>query len=61
MTGKTGEKVKGRAKEAAGALSDDRKLKREGRKDQLAGGAKEKFDQAKEKLDSANERLRGDE
>jgi len=40
MAGKT-EKAKGRVKEAAGALSGNRKLKREGRIDQLVGSVKD--------------------
>ncbi|MBK7973911.1 MAG: CsbD family protein [Deltaproteobacteria bacterium] len=34
------DKAKGRAKEAAGALADDDKLKREGKVDQAAGKVK---------------------
>jgi uncharacterized protein YjbJ (UPF0337 family) len=45
MAGKTDE-MKGRVKEAAGALAGDAKLKREGRLDQTAGKAK----QAAEKM-----------
>ena len=40
MSGKTDE-LKGRVKEAAGALTDDPKLKREGRIDQAAGKMKQ--------------------
>ncbi len=40
MAGKT-EKAKGRVKEAAGALTGNRKLKREGKIDQLVGSVKE--------------------
>ncbi len=40
MPGKT-EKAKGRVKEAAGALTGNRKLKREGKLDQLVGGVKD--------------------
>lgn len=40
MAGKT-DKVKGRVKEAAGALANDRSLKREGKIDQVAGAVKE--------------------
>ena len=41
MSSGTVDKVKGRAKEAAGAVLDDGKLKREGRADQMAGKAKD--------------------
>ncbi len=36
------DRIKGRVKEAAGALADDDNLKREGNLDQAAGKAKEK-------------------
>jgi len=49
----TVDKAKGRAKEAAGALLGDGKLKREGRVDQLAGKAKN----AVEKVVDATKRL----
>ncbi len=42
----TEEKVKGSVKEAAGALSGNEKLKKEGRADQKAGKAKEKAAEA---------------
>ena len=41
MTSGTKDKVKGRAKEAAGALTGDAKLKREGKVDQFAGKVKD--------------------
>jgi uncharacterized protein YjbJ (UPF0337 family) len=37
-----GDKAKGRLKDAAGAVSGDRELQAEGRKDQLKGTGKEK-------------------
>lgn len=40
MRSGTVDKAKGRAKEAAGALTGDRKLKSEGKVDQLAGKVK---------------------
>ena len=40
MSSGTVDKVKGRVKEAAGALLADKKLKREGQADQLAGKLK---------------------
>jgi uncharacterized protein YjbJ (UPF0337 family) len=45
--------IKGRAKEAAGDLTDNDRLKREGKADQAAGKAKEFIDDAKEKVDDA--------
>ncbi len=51
MSSGTTDKMKGRIKEAAGALLDDKKLKREGQADQVVGkvkGAAEKvIDKAK--------------
>jgi uncharacterized protein YjbJ (UPF0337 family) len=41
MSSGTGDKIKGRVKEAAGALFGERKLKREGQADQLAGKVKD--------------------
>ncbi len=43
--------VKGRAKEAAGALSGDKQLKREGKAEQTAAAAKSKVGEAAGKLD----------
>lgn len=47
MSGKADE-VKGRIKEAAGDLTDDKELKAEGKSDQAAGKIKEKLESAKE-------------
>jgi uncharacterized protein YjbJ (UPF0337 family) len=41
MTSGIKDKVKGRAKEAAGALTGDEKLKSEGKADQFAGKVKD--------------------
>lgn len=41
MSSSTTDKAKGRIKEAAGALTGDKKLKREGKRDQAAGAIKE--------------------
>ena len=48
----SGEKddMKGRAKEAVGDLTDDDKLKREGKTDQAVGKVKEKIDDAADKI-----------
>ena len=45
MAGKT-DKIKGRVKEAGGALAKDRSLKREGKIDQVAGAVKEAMENA---------------
>jgi uncharacterized protein YjbJ (UPF0337 family) len=47
MEGKFDE-LKGRAKEAAGDLTDDRDLKREGKSDKAAGKVKQKVEEAKD-------------
>jgi uncharacterized protein YjbJ (UPF0337 family) len=44
------DKLKGRAKEAAGDLTDDEDLQREGKVDQTKGEAKEKVDEVAEKV-----------
>ena len=49
----TADKAKGRVKEAAGALSGDRKLKSEGKMDQLAGKAKDAVDAVADKVKRA--------
>ena len=46
------DETKGRVKEAAGVLSDDENLKREGRIDQAAGKATKLIDGAADKLKS---------
>jgi uncharacterized protein YjbJ (UPF0337 family) len=54
MSGKT-EELKGRVKEAAGALTGDQKLKQEGKTDQTVGKIKQNvdtlIDKAKRALD----------
>ena len=47
------DEAKGRIKEAAGDLTDDKDLKREGQVDQASGKAKEKVDEAADKLKDA--------
>lgn len=47
MEGKMDE-MKGRAKEAAGDLTDNKDLKREGKTDKTAGKAKQKVEDAKD-------------
>jgi len=51
-SGKTDE-MKGRVKEAAGALSGDAKLKREGRIDQTVGKVKQKTEEVLDKVKKA--------
>jgi len=56
--------LKGRAKEAAGDLTDDDRLKREGKTDRAAASVKDKIEKAKEKgeefVDKAKNKLRRD-
>lgn len=47
--GSEADKLKGRAKEAAGALGDDDELRREGKADQAGGEIKETIDDAADK------------
>jgi len=49
----TVDKAKGRIKEAAGALTDDERLRREGKMDQAAGKVKEALDKAVDKVTNA--------
>ena len=56
MSGKTDE-VKGRIKEAAGALTDNNKLRREGKTDQAVGKIKQV---AQKVLDKAKEAAKCD-
>jgi uncharacterized protein YjbJ (UPF0337 family) len=55
MGGKT-DQIKGRIKEAAGALTDDDRLKREGQLDQVVGKVKEKAAKVAEKVKKTVER-----
>jgi uncharacterized protein YjbJ (UPF0337 family) len=49
----TSEKLKGHAKEAAGDLSGDDELKREGKVDRAEGGVKDKVGGAADKVKDA--------
>lgn len=49
MSGKT-EELKGRVKEAAGALTGDAKLKQEGRTDQTVGKIKQNVEKVVDKV-----------
>ena len=51
-SGKSDE-VKGRVKEAAGVLTGDKKLKREGKADQAAGKIKQKVEKVIDKVKEA--------
>ena len=56
MSSGTTDKVKGRVKEAAGALAGDKKLKKEGKADQAIGKAK---NAAEKVLDKTKELIEG--
>jgi uncharacterized protein YjbJ (UPF0337 family) len=56
-SGKTDEK-KGRVKEAAGVLTGDKKMQREGKADQAAGKVKKAVEKAKDKADKAIDDLK---
>jgi uncharacterized protein YjbJ (UPF0337 family) len=56
MSGKAQE-LKGRVKEGIGALADDKKLKREGKLDQVAGKAKQVVEKAINKASEAGKKL----
>jgi uncharacterized protein YjbJ (UPF0337 family) len=53
--------IKGRVKEAAGDLTDDDDLKREGKADRAAGSVKDKLENAKDKgeefVDKAKDKI----
>jgi uncharacterized protein YjbJ (UPF0337 family) len=49
MSSGTADKVKGRVKEAAGALAGDKKLKNEGKADQLVGKVKNSVERVVDK------------
>ncbi|HEY4030523.1 MAG TPA: CsbD family protein [Caulobacteraceae bacterium] len=53
-----GQKMAGKAKEAAGKLTGDNKLKAEGKADQVAGSAKNAVGSAKDAVKDAGRKLR---
>jgi uncharacterized protein YjbJ (UPF0337 family) len=53
------DKLQGQAKEAVGKLTDDEKLKREGRVEQASTEAKEAFEEVKEKISEVAEKVGG--
>jgi uncharacterized protein YjbJ (UPF0337 family) len=53
------DKVKGRVKQAAGDLTDDKDLEREGKKDETAGKAKGAVGEAKDKVNETIDKLKG--
>jgi uncharacterized protein YjbJ (UPF0337 family) len=53
MADHTGEEMKGRAKEAAGAMTGDKKLKREGKIDRASASVKDKVSDAADAVKDA--------
>lgn len=53
MSGGKTDEMKGRVKEAAGAISGDKKLKREGKADQAVGKIKQKVAKVVDKVRDA--------
>jgi uncharacterized protein YjbJ (UPF0337 family) len=54
----TTDDLKGRAKEAAGDLTDDASLKNEGRADRAAGKVKDVVDDVKDKAEDAIDKVK---
>ena len=54
----TSDKIKGRVKEVVGALTDDQRLKREGKLDQTTGKIKKTMERV---VDKANKTVKGSE
>jgi uncharacterized protein YjbJ (UPF0337 family) len=52
------DEVKGHLKQAAGEITDDKDLKREGKVDEVAGKAKDAVDSAKDRVSDAVRRDR---
>jgi uncharacterized protein YjbJ (UPF0337 family) len=57
MSGKT-DQIKGKAKQAAGVVTGDKRLEREGKLDRAAGSIKEKAEGVVDKVRSAIKRRR---
>lgn len=53
------QELKGRAKQAAGDLTDDKELKREGQVDEAGAKAKDKIDDAADKAKEGLDKLSG--
>lgn len=53
-----GDKIKGRAKQAVGDLTDDEELEREGERDEAAGKVKDTIDDAEDKAEQAVDDVR---
>jgi uncharacterized protein YjbJ (UPF0337 family) len=56
--GSTTDKIKGRVKEAVGAITDNDRLKREGRTDQAEGEVKETVEKVQDKAKQVVEKVK---
>jgi uncharacterized protein YjbJ (UPF0337 family) len=56
--GSTTDKIKGRVKETVGVITDNDRLKQEGRTDQAVGEVKEAVEKAKDKVKRVVENLK---
>lgn len=52
------DQTKGRLKQGAGDLTDDDRLRREGKADEMVGKVKDALDDAKDKVDDAMDKVR---
>ena len=59
MSGKMDE-VKGKVKQAAGDLTDDKDLRNEGKADEAGGKVKQTAEKVKDKFDDAVDKVKGD-
>lgn len=55
------DKVKGRAKQAAGDLTGDDEMRREGQADEAGGDVKDLIDKAADRLNETVDKLRGND
>jgi uncharacterized protein YjbJ (UPF0337 family) len=55
--GSTTDKIKGRVKEAVGVITDNNRLKREGRTDQVVGEVKEAVEKVQDKAKQVVEKV----
>ena len=51
------DKITGKAKQAAGDIADDPSLRRQGKKEEAKGNAKERLDRAEERADEEADRV----
>ena len=58
MAGSTADRAKGRVKEAIGDLTDDQRMKAEGKRDQGAAGVKEGAENARDKVEHAADEIK---